>query len=363
MEAKQNSTIKNLIMLLVACIVTSLLIKLPSILPLQQTDSDFYLKNGFFICFFGLSLYVSLTKGFKKKIYWLWAALAFLIPTVYLNLLPGSLKNNTVILVYLHMALLMWCVYGIIFIGMTRKVKKRMDYIRYNGDLVVLSAIISMAGGLFSAITIGLFKLIGFNIDQLFGETIAVCGAVSIPIVATYVIKNNALVTNKIAPIIANIFSPMVLLMLTIFLISLPFSGKDPFNDRDFLLIFNILLLGVMAIIVFSVSETSKIQKQQFNKVILTLLAFVALIINTVALSAIIYRLGEYGFTPNRTAVLGSNLLLFVHLIWIAVSLFKSTFNKKGIELVEDTVSRYLPVYAVWTLIVVIGFPLIFGIN
>lgn len=363
MEAKSISPIKNLTMLLTACLITSLLIKIPSILPLQQSESDFYFKNGALIVFFGMSLYVLLTTGLKKKVQWIWASLAFLIPALYINLLPGSINNNTVALVYLHLALLMWCVFGLIYIGMSRKTKKRMDYIRYNGDLVVLSAIIALAGGLFSAITFGLFQLIGFSIEKVFGDVIVICGAASIPIVATYIIKNHVLVTNKIAPIIANIFSPMVLLMLSIFMVSLPFSGKDPFNDRDFLLIFNILLLGVMAIIVFAVSETSKNQRQQFNKVILTLLAVVALIINTVALSAIIYRLGTYGFTPNRTAVLGSNLLLFVHLVWMAISLFKATFKKKSITLVEDTVSRYLPVYAIWTLIVILIFPLIFGVK
>ncbi|HET9569983.1 MAG TPA: hypothetical protein VFP20_01040 [Bacteroidales bacterium] len=246
---------------------------------------------------------------------------------------------------------------------MTKQIEKRMDYIRYNGDLVVISAILVLAGGLFSALTIGLFHLIGFEISRLYEQYIVICGVVSIPIVATYIIKNHAQITNKIAPIIANIFGPLVLLMLTIFLISLPFSGKNPFTDRNFLLIFNMLLIGVMAIIVFAVSETSKNQNQAFNKVVLTFLSIIALIINTVALSAILYRLSEYGFTPNRTAVFGVNLLLFIHLIWIAIRLFKVTFQHKEILLVEDAVSRYLPVYLIWTLIVIVGFPLIFGLQ
>jgi len=151
--------------------------------------------------------------------------------------------------------------------------------------------------------------------------------------------------------------------MLVIYLISIPFSGKDPYNDREFLMVFNLLLLGVMAIIIFSVSETSKSRKQSFNKIILFLMASAAMIINVVALSAIIYRLGEFGFTPNRTAVLGSNLLLFVHLAWITYKLFRVSFKSKDIDEVENVVSSYLPVYAIWTAIVVFTFPLIFGTN
>jgi hypothetical protein len=219
------------------------------------------------------------------------------------------------------------------------------------------------AGGLFSLLTLQLFGLIGFQIEEFYFKFIGTWGLVSAPIVATYIIRNHSNITNKIAPIIANIFSPLVMLMLVVFLISLPFSEKDPYNDRNFLLILNLLLLGVMVLTIFSISETSKNQKQQFSKVVLTLMTLAALIINTVALSAIIYRLGEYGFTPNRTAVLGANLLLFIHLIWISISLIKVTFRKGSIELVENTVSRYLPVYAVWTLIALFLFPLVFGLH
>jgi len=363
METKKVSPIVDVIALLFACVISLLLIKIPAILQNNGLEYIFYLKNAAMIVFFGMSVYLLLSKGLPKKIHWIWISLAFLVPAAFINLLPNSDKNDTVMLSCMHLALLMWCVYGILFIDMETKTTKRMEYIRYNGDLVVLTTVILSAGGLFSMLTLGLFNMIGFHIEEFYFKFIGVWGLVSAPIVATYIIRNHALIANKIAPIIANIFSPLVLLMLFIFLISLPFSAKDPYNDRDFLLIFNLLLLAVMAIIVFSVSETSKNKKQQFNKVVLTLMAIAALIINTVALSAIIYRLGEYGFTPNRTAVLGANVLLFAHLIWIAISLFRVTFKEKDIELVEDTVSKYLPIYAIWTIIVVFGFPLIFGVK
>jgi len=363
MKTKRVSPVIDVIMLLIACITSLILIKIPAFIPFKELEYDFYLKNAAMIVFFGMSIYVLLSNGLPKNCHWLWALLAFVIPAVYINLLPVTEKSDTILLSCMHLALLMWCIYGMIYIGMDTRTEKRMAYIRYNGDLIVLTGIILSAGAVFSMVTIGLFGLLGMQIHEFYFKFIGIWGLVSAPIVATYIIKNHTIIANKIAPIIANIFSPLVLIMLVIFLISLPFSEKDPYNDRDFLLVFNLLLLGVMAIIVFAVSETSKNRKQQFNKVVLTLMAFAALIINTVALSAIIYRLGEYGFTPNRAAVLGSNLLLFVHLIWIAISLFRVTFKKKDIELVEDTVSKYLPVYAVWTLIVVFAFPIIFGLN
>jgi hypothetical protein len=194
-------------------------------------------------------------------------------------------------------------------------------------------------------------------------ENIVIIGVVSAPIVTTFIIKNYPTFTNKIAPIIANIFSPFVLITLVVYLITIPISGKNPYNDRDFLLIFNLMLLGVMAIIVFSISEFSEDKKQKFNEMILLLLTLVTLLIDLVALSAIFYRLNEYGITPNRLAVLGSNILIFGNLILIMIDLFKVNFRKLNIVKVELTIARYIPVYIAWILIVVFTFPILFNMQ
>jgi hypothetical protein len=220
-----------------------------------------------------------------------------------------------------------------------------------------------IAGGILTGITIGLFQAIGINIEKFYMNNIVVIGAVSAPVVATFIIKNYNILSNKIAPLIANIFSPLVLLTLVIYLAAMVFSGKDPYNDREFLLIFNIMLAGVMGIIVFSVSETSISIKQKFSEMILFILSIIALIIDLIALSAIFYRLSEYGISPNRLAILGSNVLIFGNLFLIMIDLYKICFKRAEIQKVELTISRYIPVYLFWILIVVFGFPLIFGMK
>ena len=152
-----------------------------------------------------------------------------------------------------------------------------------------------------TGITIGLFQAIGINIEKFYFNNIVIVGLVSAPVVATYIIKNYPALTNKIAPIIANLFSPLVLLTLIIYLIAIAITGKDPYNDRDFLLIFNIMLIGVMGIIVFSISETSINRRQKFNELILFILSIITLIVDLIALSAIFYRLGEYGVNTKQT--------------------------------------------------------------
>ena len=96
---------------------------------------------------------------------------------------------------------------------------------------------------------------------------------------------------------------------------------------------------------------------------VLFILTLVTLVIDLFALSAIFYRLSEFGITPNRIAVAGSNILIFGNLVLIMIDLYQVNFKKVDIKSVENTISKYLPVYMLWTLIVVFCFPLIFGMK
>jgi hypothetical protein len=354
----------DVIVLIIACIITGFLIKLPKIFNLELEEPFYYFRNAGIIVFLGLSVYAIWTnKIFERKKLNI-VLVAFLIPVVYINLLPSMHNSDSINLAYMHLPFLMWCVYGFIFINFdTTDKTKRIDYIKYNGDLAILCAIILIAGGILTGVTIGMFSAINIHIEKFYTQYIGVWGLVSAPIVATYIIRNYPTLTNKIAPIIANIFSPLVLITLVIFLINIPVSGKDLFKDRDFLLIFNAMLLGVMGIIVFSISETSIHTKQKFSEMVLFVLTAVTLVIDLFALSAIVFRLFEFGITPNRIAVAGSNILIFGNITLIMIDLYKVNFTNTDIKNVESTISKYLPVYTLWTLIVVFGFPFIFGMK
>jgi hypothetical protein len=357
-------SLAEIITVAVVCLITAFLIRIPALFQTRLSEEIFYEKNAAIIVFLGLTLYTLRIQRLADTRKIIITALAFLIPAIYVNLLPWHASGDPVNLVYIHLPFLMWFIYGVSFTGHDlRDRKKRIDFIRFNGDLAIVYALIAIAGGLLTAITIGLFESIGLRIENFYFENIVLTGAVAAPVVATYLIEKFPALVSKTAPLIAGIFSPLVLLTLIIFLITIVVTGKDPYNDRNFLLIFNILLLGVMSIIIFSVSETSVIKNQKFNIIVLFLLSIITIIIDLIALSAIFYRLGEYGLTPNRLAVLVSNLLVLINLILIMIDLFRINFKRKEFNLVEMTVSKFLPLYLIWIIVVIFGFPLIFGIN
>jgi hypothetical protein len=359
----RSVTFSEIVIVAAICLLTAFLVKIPALFSLGYSEEDFYLKNASIIGFFALTLYTMIISKIRESRKIILTALGFLLPVIYVNFLPSGLTSDSVTLVFIHLPLLMWFIYGIVFTGFDfRNKNKRIDFIKYMGDLAIVFALIAIAGGLLTGITIGLFSSIGLNIEKLYFQNIVLSGVFAAPVVATYIIEKFPSLVSRTAPIIAGIFSPLVLITLIVFLVTIMVTGKDPYNDRNFLLIFNVMLLGVMAIIIFSVSETAGIRFQKFNSMILFALSIITIIIDLIALSAIFYRLGEFGLTPNRLAVFVSNVLVLVNLILIMTDLYRINFKGRQFSTVENRVSGYLPVYLGWIFIVVVSFPLIFGI-
>ena len=89
-------------------------------------------------------------------------------------------------------------------------------------------------------------------------------------------------------------------------------------------------------------------------------LVAVTLAIDAVALAAILVRVSSYGFSPNRLAVLGANLLVFVHLAGILHHYLQFVRRNRSFGDLEKWIAGYLPAYTAWSLVVMLGFPLAF---
>ena len=349
----------ELFFVIIASLLAGVIAKLPALL--QMNEELFYQRNAGFIIFPILTAYFVWKKSLSAKKIAL-AGIAFLIAVIFINLLPIDSKSDTLLLSCIHLPILLWAVLGFTYIGDDiRSHRARLDFLRYNGDLVIMIGLLAIAGGILTAITIGLFELIGFKIEQFYTEYIVVFGAAALPIVATYITQTNPQLVNKVSPVIAKIFSPLVLITLVVYLTAILFSGKDPYNDRDFLMVFNLLLIGVMAIILFSVAEIFKKNENGTGSFILFALSIVTVIVNGIALSAILFRISEWGITPNRLAVSGANILMLINLLIVAFKLFKNVSKKADISEVENSISMFLPVYTLWTIVVIFIFPLIFN--
>ena len=350
---------KELLFVIIASLVAGIVAKLPAIFSLDE--NFFYPRNVGFIVFPPLLAYFA----WKNKLST--GKIAFIVSVsiaglFFINSLPDVQKSDTLILSCIHLLLFLWSILGFAFVGdISNHDDKRLGYLKYNGDLVVMTTLIIIAAGILSGITIGLFSLIGYNIEKFYFENIVTFGLPAAPIFGTYLTQTNPQLVGKVSPVIAKIFSPLVLVMLVIYLTAMVYSGKNPYDDREFLLVFNALLIGVMAIIFFSVAETSRTDKSQTEIWLLFLLSVVTIVVSSIALSAILFRISEMGMTPNRAAVLGGNVLILINLLLVTVQLFRVGSKKADITRVGKVISSYLPIYFVWTIVVTFIFPLIFA--
>lgn len=357
-DSKSLVSFKDLFFVILASLFATLIAKIPDIFSID--DDFFYPRNIGFIVFPVLMVWFARKNNLDVKLF---SVLAILVSgsAIFINLLPSNPDSQTLILSCVHLPLFLFSLTGIVFMGNNWKyAESRFDFLRYIGDLIVMSAIIVLAGGLMSLITIQLFRMIDMNIENFYQEYVIVWGASTVPVAATYIIQSNKQIVSKVSPVIARIFSPLVLIVVIVYLSSMLITGKDPYNDRDFLLAFNLLLVGVLALIMFSVAEAVKSGITKSEIIILFLLALSTVVVNFIALSAIVFRISEWGFTPNKIAVLTGNLLILINLLAVTFRLAFSIKDENKLELVKKVIAAYLPVYSVWAFIVTFVFPVIF---
>ena len=87
------------------------------------------------------------------------------------------------------------------------------------------------------------------------------------------------------------------------------------------------------------------------------LLILTALIIDGIALSAIISRLSSYGISPNKLAALGENILIFINLAGLALLFVRFFRGRIAFSDLERWQSWLLPLYALWLGLMGLGFP------
>jgi len=331
------------------------LVRLPAI---WLTDDWYYPRLAPSLVLLALSCYFWIER--RDRIRLIAGLVLTLASVVYVSLLPGL--TDSVVMALIHLPIVFWAFLGLVFAGDAwRETDERIRFIRYNGELVVLGSLVALGGMVFSAVTVTLFQLMFDGIEELYFANVGVFGAVAVPVAGTFLYD---VVFNRrtgIASVLARVFAPLFLVMAVAYLIVALIGGQNPFIDRSFLITFNGLLLVVLGITVFSIVERGEDESVGWADYITLALAVVTLLIDAIALSAILFRLASYGFTPNRVIVLGANLVIMVHLAWMCRTYVLLVRQKVGFEAMRRVVASYLPVYAAWAAIVAFLLPLVFG--
>jgi hypothetical protein len=343
-------------------VAAGLAIKLPALFGLDLDENEgFYARNMSFFVLPMVTGYFVWKRGVSTRTV-PWLAAAFVAAAVFANVYAFTPGGNTEVLTGLHAPIALWVVVGIAYAGgRWGEVAGRMDFIRFSGELLIYYVLIALGGGVLMGFSFGIFEAIGIDIEPFVEQWILPPGAMGGVLVASWLVETKQSVIENMAPVLARLFTPLFAIVLLVYLSIVVGTGRGIDVEREVLIVFDMLLIVVLGLLLYSISARDPRAPAGTFDVLQVVLVLSALLADAVALWAIAARITEFGFTPNRVAALGMNVILLVNLTWSAVLSIRFLRGRGAFTDLEKWQTDYLPVYAVWAAIVVIVFPPLFG--
>ncbi|MDR1301369.1 MAG: hypothetical protein LBK43_02725 [Treponema sp.] len=269
-----------------------------------------------------------------------------LIVYIYLIILPNKENSQSLTNIFYFSFVIVWF---FILLAQSNYTIRKLDYgifLEKTGETIIWSTIFIIGGSIIVWLSLALFHAIGIDAHTFYLKNIVPLGLVASPFVSLLVIDKIDRI--KLSIIIANIFLPLILVSLAVFGIISIFTEAKPYEERDIFIIYNIMMVIVICVLIFTSINGIN------NKIIEIcsyILPIVTIILDIITISAVIYRLNKYGITPNKITLLGTNIIMLGHLIYMSFLRIKNKIEMN---------TAYLPLYFVWAICVVFIFPFIF---
>ena len=302
--------------------------------------------------------------AWKRAVTWRTAA-ALLVPValvaVVLNVFPFAYDGATEILAAIHAPIALWFVVGLAYVGGDwRSDRRRMDFVRFTGEWFVYLVLLALGGGVLTGLTVAGFDAVGVNVEWFIGDWIAPFGCAGAVIVAAWLVEAKQNVVENIAPVLTRVFTPLTVVMLLALLVALATTGSVVDVDRNLLIQMDLILVLVLGLLLYAISARDPGSPPGTFDWLQLVLVISALTVDAVMLVAMLTRIAEFGFTPNKTVALGMNLVLLVNLAWSARLGLGFVRGRRGFGDVERWQTQYLPIYGLWAAAVVVVMPPIF---
>jgi hypothetical protein len=212
------------------------------------------------------------------------------------------------------------------------------------------------------ALTAGILEPTGVDIDRV-AEWVLPSGAAGAVVVAAWLVESKQRVVENMAPVLTMLFTPLFAVMLACSAVVYAVTGLGDAFDRDLVSVFDALLVVVLALVLYGMSAREPSASPGWMDRIQLVAVVSALLLDVMVLGAMIARIGDLGFTPNRTAAVGLNLVLLVNLAGAAWLSGRFLRGRARFHQLERWQTTYLPVFAVWAAAVVVILPPVFAFD
>ncbi|WP_197376263.1 permease prefix domain 1-containing protein [Mycolicibacterium baixiangningiae] len=293
------------------------------------------------------------------------AATALLVPYVLaaavLNGYPFRPEGSTEVIAAIHTPVVLWFVVGLAYVGgRWRNDRRRMDFIRFTGEWVVYLALLGLGGGVLVGLTVGAFDALGMDAEWVIADWVVPFGVAGAVVVAAWLVEAKQNVVENIAPVLTRVFTPLTIVMLLVLLAAFATAGTVVGVDRNLLILMDLILVLVLGLVLYAISARDPhLPPDLFDRLQLVLVVS-ALAVDLLMLVAMLTRIAEFGFTPNKVTALGLNLVLLVNLAWSARLTVGFLRGRSGFSATEQWQTRYLPVFGLWAAVAVAVIPPMF---
>jgi hypothetical protein len=353
---------RELPVMVVCAAVAALAIKVPAWFGIDMSGDDggFYARNVSLFALPALAAYFAWQRRVGLRVIGV-LALLFILGAVAANAYPLASDSQSLVLTAIHLPLALWLVVGVAYVGGDwRSDRRRMDFIRFTGEWLIYFILLGLGGGVLIAFTMGTFEAIGLDAEGFIQSWLLPCGAMAAIIVSAWLVEAKQSVIENMAPVLTRVFTPLFAVALLAFLVAITWTNNGIDVQRDVLILFDLLLVVVLGLLLYAISARDFAARPGlFDRLQLGLVVN-ALIIDIMVLLAITDRITEWGFSPNKTAALGENVILLTNLAWSAWLYLGFVRGRMPFARLEHWQTRYMIVYAVWAWTVVLAFPLVF---
>ena len=387
----ENNLISNLIIIAVG-FIASLAMTIYSYLSIVKLIDGIHSFNNFFIdifyfyifYFFCFSLIFNINSKFNlRNIIIIFLSFLFVLiinlSTSFFTAIASidniELYSQFYYIKYVFSVIIFFIIIALSYNGFqVLNSKSISEFFTFSADILIfaglIAGIVSAVFGIFAAIVIFLIKDIISSLDEkiifkLILLSISFLSSIFPFLVYTVYRK----MKTNISIYLSRILMPFSLLFIFILLILLLMPDISPYDNRVSFILYNIMLaIIVLNMFFIRIDYKSSI----FTKALYIVLPIIAIIFDILVLTSSLYRLIEYGISPNKIILIGTNLIMLGNLIFITFFNIKSILiifkksdnipNIKEISIGNTKSVFYIYIYGAWAFIACFIIPVVYAL-
>jgi hypothetical protein len=295
-----------------------------------------------------------------------------LLALLYVSLLTRlQARDDYRFLTIVHLPLLAWIGCGLYLLGWGAGHRERFAFVIKSIEVFVTAGLYIAAGGAFAGITFGMFGVLGVELSEAVVRLLFAGGGGLIPVLAVAssydprlspIAQRARQGLGRILSTLLRLLLPLALVVLVAYLAAIPFNFMEPFRKRETLIVYNVMLFAVMGLLlgVTPVHERDLGARQQrvLRTGILSV-AVLAALVSLYALSAVVYRTVQGGFTVNRVTVIGWNGINVGLLVLFVIQQLRAGVAR-WLEAAQRVFGWGMRIYAAWATLLMLAIPLLF---